>query len=98
MFHEYFWSKAAVDDPELSFRRCQRPYDRNGQRGRNIRCGTEKMGLPLWLCPAVCDRMSIVPCIICGNCDRIRLFCRETDGTKEEARTMRGIPCGWEHI
>ena len=57
-----------------------------------------KMGLPLWLCPAVCDRMSIVPCIICGNCDRIRLFCRETDGTKEEARTMQGIPCGWEHI
>ena len=42
--------------------------------------------------------VSIVPCIICGNCDRIRLFCRETDGTKEEARTMRGIPCGWEHI
>ena len=25
MFHEYFWSKAAVDGPELSFRRCQRP-------------------------------------------------------------------------
>lgn len=53
-FTNTFWSKAAVDGPELSFRRCQRPYGRNGQRERNIRCGTAN-GLPLWLCPAVCD-------------------------------------------
>lgn len=84
-------------------RKCQRPHGRNGRRGKDRTLRDRKMGLPLWLYPAVCDRIwkwkkRNVPCIICGNCDRIRLFCRETDGTKEEARTMQVITCGWEHI
>lgn len=58
-------------------------------------------GLPLWLYPAVhqenhgeCN----VPCIIRRNCDKIELFCPQTDRTEAKARMVQADACGWEHV